>query len=1219
MSVNSIIQIYTQCFSTQSMSSRMDSTNSGDQTPSQLPKSTKNPSTVTRLFPSLHTLSALSSIRDSSRYSGKMTTHFEDDVGIMALDSAHIGHGAQFDVRRVKLCCNRGFYVLKSVLSAAYEYSSQGKWENKQKREEAEQRMIQAVFLEYRALSHRPIRDQPNIVDLLDLGWETDPENGRNKWPVLILEYADQGTMTTFFKQSQFSLETRTKLCLDVARGLTILHTCGIIHGDLNMDNVLIFTNPSVDSGSINKYTAKLADFGASLVAIDGTRSRSYTVPWNAPEYLEILDPEGLKRMDVYSFGLLCWAAVLHGKNPFRVVDTVAQRLVPNEWHSPLEALKKADDGSELLRLAQDSFAKAFGHLKPPVAAITATLQLDPAKRDLHKALDVLAEFLEPLKTDDEASSGQPNLGAFDGPEICSHSVFLNSNELLRYHGPLKMYLTEWLQEPRDSSIAEEDSYEEDDKLARSLLAELEIDDWLEGRSKDPAKAIEHYRAKRSLHPWESCLLNRLASVLPQDEFNGVVTHEVRKALSEAFYSGFSPAQKDMFLLDPKWATDHIDYALVSGSGLLSGPLSWTLYKTLTDADHPNVYSVLRQAFGGLEWEISSEANSRFATSILDQSTGDSAIHIVSQVGAVNLLDQLLQNPEVDLNARNKELETPLMLACRAGRFSTAMLLIERGADVSLQNVFDENPLHWLSSFWLSPEQVGELARAVLSKGSPDLLTVEAKHRETRDFPEHRLFPGTPICRAIIKGCAKAAITLWEMEAESFALARPAYNAIAYAAKLNNSYLLDAFLEGPDDLVDPKSNLSLLYDAAIQKGSLSDSPIGRILRHGVRCRQSGVETIKVLCKYGAEEHFTSIPGLPDCNILSLAVCQYAPEVVEFLLKEMNCARFVNVNTPPPSISLAAARGHDIKYGIEAWKSPPLYHAIPKDRPLVFKLLLKYGADVNQVLGSEDGPLTMLHHSVNMTREPSFVKMLLETGKIVDVDHAEPNFESPFGTAVRMRKFDIAGCLLAHGANVNHLAINGIRSFPENSPAMTVLGRVLQNKSSLSVLACVSFLLETKRASPYAHRELNHTVLHTLTIGDGESNHMLERKMFSLLHAEFHFSKQILNARNHNGCTALELAVWNNKPALVEELILAGADWDTVLPNPMGVDSPLVSAMKCMYHFPRGVEVEGNCPPKEKQLNLAFSRRRQICLILCRKAREKSQELEMSPVIQEQDQ
>src|SRR3954466_7686579 len=135
-------------------------------------------------------------------------------------------------------------------------------------------------------------------------------------------------------------------------------------------------------------------------------------------------------------------------------------------------------------------------------------------------------------------------------------------------------------------------------------------------------------------------------------------------------------------------------------------------------------------------------------------------------------------------------------------------------------------------------------------------------------------------------------------------------------------------------------------------------------------------------------------------------------------------------------------------------------------------------------------------------------MLLETGKIVNVDHAELNFESPFGTAVCMRKFDNAECLLAHGADVNHLAINGIRWFPGSSTAITVLGRVLHNRTSLSTLACVSFLLKTGRASLYAHRELNYTVLHTLAIGAGQSNDMFEHKVFSLLHAEFDFSKQI---------------------------------------------------------------------------------------------------------------
>jgi len=397
MSSNSIVAIYTQSLlSTQSASSGLFTRiEEHGQTPSTLARSARNPLTVSRLFPSMHTLSSLSSIRDPSRYSGKQTTHFEDDVGLLAIDSAHIGQGFQFDVRRVKLCCDRGFYVQKSALSAAYRKRAT---RESREQQEAAKRLIQAVFLEYRALSHPPIRGHPNVVDILDLAWETDPENRRDKWPVLILEYADRGTMTTFLGQSQFSLETRAKLCLDVANGLAVLHDSGVIHGDLNMNNVLIFTNSGVNSASVNKYTAKLADFGASSAELDTDHFRLYTKPWNAPECFEVLDLTGLKMTDIYSFGLLCWSAILGGRNPFRAVEAVSKRLSPEDWDASLERLKKRDGGAELLRLAQESFSAAFGHLKAPAIVIETTLQLDPSMRDLSKAVTAWEEFLNPLR-----------------------------------------------------------------------------------------------------------------------------------------------------------------------------------------------------------------------------------------------------------------------------------------------------------------------------------------------------------------------------------------------------------------------------------------------------------------------------------------------------------------------------------------------------------------------------------------------------------------------------------------------------------------------------------------------------------------------------------------------------------------------------------------------------------------------------------------------------
>lgn len=399
MSVNSVIGTYTRgLFSTRTTSQvwGLCSGEENGQTPPRVEGPGRSPRNIERLLPSMHTLSSLNSLRDPSRYSGKRTTHFEDDVGVVALDSVHIGRGAQFHARRIKLCCDKGFYVQKSALSIAYELRAE---KRHAERQDAEQRLIQAVFLEYRALSYPPIREHPNVIDLLDLGWETDPDSRHVKWPVLILEYADQGTMTNFLARSHFSVETRVKLCLDVARGLAVIHQSGIAHRDLKMDNVLIFTNPSAYHGSISRYTAKLADFGASSVELDeGEVQPCYTRPWNAPECLQRKGLVDLQRMDIYSFGLLCWAVMLHGKDPFRDSDAVAQKISPEDYYGSVERLKKSGNGTDLLNLASGSFAAAFQHLRAPEAAITATVQLNPADRDLGRALTSLEDFLRPLR-----------------------------------------------------------------------------------------------------------------------------------------------------------------------------------------------------------------------------------------------------------------------------------------------------------------------------------------------------------------------------------------------------------------------------------------------------------------------------------------------------------------------------------------------------------------------------------------------------------------------------------------------------------------------------------------------------------------------------------------------------------------------------------------------------------------------------------------------------
>jgi serine/threonine protein kinase len=81
----------------------------------------------------------------------------------------------------------------------------------------------------------------------------------------------------------------------------------GIIHGDIKPENVLIFKKHPDAPDAVN-FTAKIIDFGYSTRYEDDDeyilmpRSR----PWNAPEHCFKCKPVEARKMDLYSFGMLC-------------------------------------------------------------------------------------------------------------------------------------------------------------------------------------------------------------------------------------------------------------------------------------------------------------------------------------------------------------------------------------------------------------------------------------------------------------------------------------------------------------------------------------------------------------------------------------------------------------------------------------------------------------------------------------------------------------------------------------------------------------------------------------------------------------------------------------------------------------------------------------------------------------------------------------------------
>ncbi|KAG5769655.1 hypothetical protein H9Q73_013517 [Fusarium xylarioides] len=161
------------------------------------------------------------------------------------------------------------------------------------------------VLLEIRALLHETLRYHPNIVRLVGLCWGPNGASG-SVYPQLVIEHAEHGTLEDLQSNSKspLSFAVKQKLLYDAGKGLSIIHACSIIHGDIKRQNVLIFADKSGDGA----YIAKLADFGGAVYGSekhDSYRFICKTPRCAAPETDGIVTAEAAKLCDVYSFGLL--------------------------------------------------------------------------------------------------------------------------------------------------------------------------------------------------------------------------------------------------------------------------------------------------------------------------------------------------------------------------------------------------------------------------------------------------------------------------------------------------------------------------------------------------------------------------------------------------------------------------------------------------------------------------------------------------------------------------------------------------------------------------------------------------------------------------------------------------------------------------------------------------------------------------------------------------
>lgn len=123
----------------------------------------------------------------------------------------------------------------------------------------------------------------------------------RDSLPFIVLPLANEGNLVRML-YTDHDWNTRVGILHQIALGVQALHTEGILHGDIKLENVLVTKDPGT-----NKYRAQLADF-SHVVYLDGPARVYYgTPPYLPPEIWLDGDLFASLASDMWTFCMLFW------------------------------------------------------------------------------------------------------------------------------------------------------------------------------------------------------------------------------------------------------------------------------------------------------------------------------------------------------------------------------------------------------------------------------------------------------------------------------------------------------------------------------------------------------------------------------------------------------------------------------------------------------------------------------------------------------------------------------------------------------------------------------------------------------------------------------------------------------------------------------------------------------------------------------------------------
>lgn len=846
------------------------------------------------------------------------------------------------------------------------------------------------LLLEARALLHKPLCYHPNIVRLLGLGWDQAPESN-SLLPLLVMEYAGLGSLRSLQEgKPKLPFAVKQKLCYDVAKGLSILHACGFIHGDLRHENVLVFETHEKQA----PYTAKLADFGGSMMDIAEEKSCSPklgTWPYNPPEPVHNLSIDGSKQSDVYCFGLLVWRVMIDGKDILDIPELKGVSIEEIQTIKLSDYLGAIAEKSIRNQVVADSLSEK--QINIVFYVLDHTIQAEPSMRSLSrgsaalKGLDLhtIEDFLKNVARKNELIGnglfyrrrGEIGLD-YDAQDDCpGYRPELGEQEAGKFlFDPQRLKaILSWKQQKQVVADLERAA------ATQSKDAVGDLKPWMAAYY-----AFQCYLTEFGVFfdPQKVChWLAQATAAAPEDE-EAFIYHaqawlrRIRSALG-------IPAviSRDSLQASPSVSTvrDYLtgaegDQTTIGGSNPEVEPegntsrhkcleartylVNWRLRRDY-DLDHlDNLDNQIKEELGadyaaalsyGLPWNVELESRAvgwRTFDKIAVSDRGHGLLHLAASQGNLPALKHLVMKYKayIDL-ADPPSWETPLVSACIGGHFDCVVFLLDRGASPSGHVASALSPLHWLCNF--QEDEMPTIAKWIKSTVSsidgPSRSEQADVRNEWADWEEMYTVCVTPLGRAVIMKSLPAVRTLLALGADP--LARPSRSSNINAEEATSAIDLAVILMLPDILevllvyIDARSGVTpRVFDECEMLKVAHDKLLtpcdptslqSRLIRCGANYKRDLFTTLQML--RNREQEMKCWQKSDECRVDGKLLCEEVKlgntDIVEALLQ----------------------LGHSAS-GSSEYR--PIVEAVKLNHEAIFRLLIAHGADLSTKIALADG-------------------------------------------------------------------------------------------------------------------------------------------------------------------------------------------------------------------------------------------------------------------------